>query len=191
MVEDRRAAHAVQGFENDVTLLGGELAQNVDAPAHQGRRRALRELGGEQLLVAVAQALRAVDHQQAFALGLLQQLRAVEEFVVERRVLAHQDHVQLVQGQILLVIEMEPMLGIMDDLQRARAGPHLAVAQVEVLLFHVEQRPAAGLGGEQHGQRAVLLEGYAGDGVHDDAQANAHRGSPLQRNNGLTAVQGD
>ncbi|MOA07543.1 hypothetical protein D3C78_1272480 [compost metagenome] len=116
---------------------------------------------------------------------------AIEELVVEGRILAHQDHIQLVQRQVLFVIKMEPVLGIMEDLQRTPAGADLAVAQVEVVLLHVVQRPAAGLGGQQHGQRAVLLEGNATDGVHDDAQANAHRGNPPQRNHGLAAVQSD
>ena len=49
MTEDRGASHFVQGFENDVTVLVGKLAENVGASADQGRRCALRELSGEEL----------------------------------------------------------------------------------------------------------------------------------------------
>ena len=172
VAEDRGAAHAVQGFENDVTLLAGKLAQNVGAAADQGGRRQLREQGGEHLLVAVAQALRAIDHQAAGLLGLFQQVGGVDELVVEGRILAHQDHVQILQRLIDFRAELEPACSIIEYLQRTQACAGLAGALIEVLLFHVEQLPAAGLGGQQHGQRAVLLEADAGDGVHHDAQAN-------------------
>src|SRR5690606_31979132 len=70
VAKDHRAAHAVQGFENDVTVLFGKLAQNIGSPADQGGRGVLRELGGEELFIAVAQALRPIDHQHAIALRL-------------------------------------------------------------------------------------------------------------------------
>jgi len=95
MAEDRGAAHLVKGFENDVTVLPSELAENVGAPADQGRWRALWKLRGEELLVAVAQALRAVDHQRSGFLCQLQQIGGVDVLAIERRVLAHEDDVEL------------------------------------------------------------------------------------------------
>ena len=172
MAEDRGAAHAVQGFENDVTLLAGKLAQNVGAAADQGGRRQLREQGGEHLLVAVAQALRAIDHQTAGLLGLFQQVGGVDELVIEGRVLAHQDHIQILQRLVDFGAEFKPAGGVIEYLQWTQASAGLSGALVEVLLLHVEQLPAAGLSGQQHGQRAVLFEADAGDGVHHDAQTN-------------------
>ena len=58
------------------------------------RRAALREAGREQLLVAVAQRLRVVDHQAAVARARLEDVGGVDVLVVERRVLAHQHHVE-------------------------------------------------------------------------------------------------
>ncbi|MNJ21763.1 hypothetical protein D3C77_161250 [compost metagenome] len=179
MAEDPGAAHAIQRFEDHVAMFGGEFANDVRATADQGRRRALREQGGEQFFVAVAQALRTVDHQHASGFGLFQQVGAVNEFHVEWRILAHQDHVQIAQGVVLLGFQLEPVLRIGEHLQRAHPRAGLALALVEVLLFHVEQRPAAFLGCQQHGQRAVLFVGDGRDGVHDNPEANAHGVVPL------------
>ncbi|MND93558.1 hypothetical protein D3C80_857460 [compost metagenome] len=182
MAEDRGAAHAVQRLEDGVALLVDEFTQDVGAAADQGRRRALREQRGEEFFVAVAQALRTVDHQHAGGFGLFQQVGAVDEFHVERRILAHQDHVQLAQGAVLFGFQLEPVLRVGEDFQRAHARAGLAGALVEVLLLHVEQRPAALLGGKQHGQRAILLIGNARNGVHDNPEANAHGLNPLSGN---------
>jgi len=179
VAEYRCTAHAVQRLEDHVTTAFGELAQDVDATADQGWRHALRELSGEQLFVAVAQALWAVDHQHTFALGLLQQVGAVDELHVEGRILAHQDHVQLGQGAVLFIAQFEPARGVGEDLQRAHLRAGLAGTQIKVALLHVEQLPATGLGGQQHGQRAVLLVGDGRDRVHDNAEANAHGVVPL------------
>ncbi|MNO30217.1 hypothetical protein D3C76_201510 [compost metagenome] len=78
--------------------------------------------------------------------------------------------------------QLEPVLRVGEDFQRAHARAGLAGALVEVLLLHVEQRPAALLGGKQHGQRAILLIGNARNGVHDNPEANAHGVIPLVGN---------
>src|SRR5690606_21505169 len=66
---------------------------------------------------------------------------------------------------------------IVEHAQRTHPGAGLAAALIQVLLLHVEQRPAARLGGQQHGQGTVLLEGDGRDGVHDDPEASAHEGT--------------
>ncbi|MCY1362341.1 hypothetical protein D9M69_490550 [compost metagenome] len=174
VTENRRAAHAVQRLEDHIAVFGGELTQNVRSSADHGRRRALREQRGEQLLVAVAQALRFVDHQHAGALGLLQQIGGVDELQVERRILAHQDHVQIAQQRVAFGPQFEPFFRVGKNLQRTHPGPSLAFALIQVALFHVEQLPATLLRGQQHGQRAILFIGNAGDRVHDNPDANAH-----------------
>ncbi|MNE54047.1 hypothetical protein D3C80_1488050 [compost metagenome] len=109
-------------------------------------------------------------------LGLLQQVGGIDEFVIEGWILAHQDHIQFAQRDVALGAQFEPVLRVIEYVERAQAGTCLALGLVKVLLLHIEERPAARLGGQQHGQRAVLLEGDLGDGVHDNAEANAHGG---------------
>ena len=174
VAENGRAAHAVQRLEDHVPVVVGEFAQHIRATADDGRRRALREQRGEQFFVAVTQALRLVDHQHASTLGLLQQIRGVDELHVERRILAHQDHVQITEQGVLLGFQLEPFFRIGEDLQRTHPRPGLAFCLVQVALFHIEQFPAALLRGQQHGQRAILFIGNAGNRVHDNPDANAH-----------------
>ena len=128
----------------------------------------MREQRGKQLLVAVTQALRAVDHQHAGALGLFEQVRGVHELHVERRILAHQDHVEVIQAAVDLSFQFEPVLGVGEDFQWLHPGTCLAGVLVQIVLFHIEQRPTAILGGKEHGQRAVLFIGDVLDGVHDN-----------------------
>ncbi|MNR35152.1 hypothetical protein D3C85_1529780 [compost metagenome] len=118
--------------------------------------------------------MRLVDHQYASALGLLQQVGGVDELHVERRVLAHQDHVQVAQQRILLGVQFEPFFRVGEDFQRAHPRPRFAFGLVQIPLFHIEQFPAALLRSQQHGQRAILLVGDAGNGIHDNPDANAH-----------------
>ena len=93
--EYRGTTHPVQGFENDIRVLLVEAFQPVLVGAYQQRWTALRELGRENLLIAVAQAPAAIDDQRTLALGLFQDVGAIDEFVVEGRILAHQYDVQL------------------------------------------------------------------------------------------------
>ena len=152
----------------------GEFADDVGAAADQGRRRQLGKQGGKELLVAVAQAGRAIHHQGAATLGLLQQVGGIDEFVVEGRILAHQDHVQLAQGQVDVLAKGEPALRILEYFQLSAAPAGLAIDLVQILHLEVVQGPAARLGRPQHGHGAILLIGDAFDGIHDDPQADTH-----------------
>ena len=58
------------------------------------------------------------------------------------------------------------------DPQAAGMTERLAVADAQVILFKVEQFHAACLGGQQHGERAVLGRLDAADGIHDDPETN-------------------
>ncbi len=174
MTEDRGASHFVQGFENDVTVLVGKLAENVGASADQGRRCALRKLSGEELLVAVAQALWTVDHQRSRLFRQFQQIGCVDVLAVEWRILAHEDHIEVGKGHVDLLACLEPVLRVVEDLQRAHACAGLVAELIKVSLLHIEECPASRLGGQQHGKRAVLLEGDLRDRVHDDPDANGH-----------------
>jgi hypothetical protein len=144
MTEDRRAAHAVQRLENDVAMLRGELAQDIRAAADQRGRGALRKLRREQLLVAVTQALRLVDYQHPGALGLLEQVRGVNEFHVERWILAHQDHVQIIQAAVDFGFQLEPVGRVCEHFQRLHARACLAGVLIQVVLFHIKQATSRG-----------------------------------------------
>ena len=69
--------------------------QAIIVSAHQNRWAALGEVGGEYFFIAIAQALAAVHDQCAVALCCFQYIGAVNKLIVEGRVLAHQDNVQL------------------------------------------------------------------------------------------------
>ena len=129
-------------------MLIGKLAHNVGAPGDQSRWCVPRELGGEEFFVAVTQALRPVHDQDTITLRLLEQVGGVDEFVVEGWILAHQDHVQFGQRRVLFGIQGKPALRVVEYLQRAHAGTGLTTNLVEILLLHIEQRPAACLSGQ-------------------------------------------
>src|SRR5690606_14031849 len=89
--ENRRAAHAIQWFENDIAVFLVEGFQQVGTAGDDGGGHQLREGGGKDFFVTIAQALRLVGDQYAFLLGTFQYIGAVNKLAVERRVFAHQD----------------------------------------------------------------------------------------------------
>jgi hypothetical protein len=74
-------------------VCGHEGLERGGLAAHQGRRAALREAQGGQLLVEVAQAARIVDHRRPRQPCDVEDLGVVDVVGVDRRVGAHQDHV--------------------------------------------------------------------------------------------------
>ncbi|MOA13044.1 hypothetical protein D3C78_1330740 [compost metagenome] len=149
-----------------------EFADVRRAAADQGVRRQFREPGGEQLFVAVTQALRLVDHQRALDLCALENIGRVDVFGIERRIFTHQDHVQILQRQILLAAKAEPALFIFFHAQQAGAGAAVTGVQIEIVHLHIVQFPATALRFEQHGEAGVFLDVDGGDRVHHDAELN-------------------
>jgi hypothetical protein len=96
--EDAHAAHAVQRLEDDVAVLGVEGADGRGAARHERGRDELRELEDGELLGVVAQRRGAVEDACTLALGLPEQVRGVEVFAVEGRVLAHDHRAGIAQG---------------------------------------------------------------------------------------------
>ena len=86
------------------------------------------------------------------AFEVLQDVRRRDIRHVERRILAHQDHVQIVQTCVDFGFQLEPFGRVSEDFQGFHAGAGLACALIKILLLHIEQRPATFLGGKQHGQ---------------------------------------
>jgi hypothetical protein len=167
--EDRAPAHAVQRLEHR------------HGAGHHGLGRELGEPHGVGLLADVAQRSRLVDHQHAGFLGALQQEGRVDEFHVEGRILAHQDHVQLVRVGLAHLAELEPALRVVAHLDRAQPHAEPAFQYPQVGLGEVLQRVAAPLRLQQHRQRGVLGRLDAVDGVHHDPEADtglAHLQTP-------------
>ena len=133
-------------------MLCSKFTQNVGAPGNDVIRCALRELGGEQFLVAITQTCRAVYDKDAVTLGCFENVGSVEKFVIKGRVLAHQDNVQAVQRGFLFLAQLVPVGGVGKHLEWAHAAVGFAVDQVEVLRLQVEELPVALGGGQQHGQ---------------------------------------
>ena len=75
-------------------MLGEELARQPERAGDRGRRHELRKIEHPDLFRRVADAGRVVDHQR-FALDPLEQVRRGDVAEVERRVLAHQHHVDV------------------------------------------------------------------------------------------------
>lgn len=135
------------------------------------------ELGGEQFLVAVPQRGRRVDHQRALLFGGTEDVGGHQELAVHRRILAHQDHVQLTQRTVPGGSKGIPALGIHVHREITGMGAGLGPGQVKVGLLHVNQLPAPLLGGPEHGERAVFLVLDVLDGVHHDTESDCHRAS--------------
>jgi hypothetical protein len=179
--EDRAPAHAVQRLDHRRAVARHEAAHVGHGAGHHGLGRELGEPHGVGLLADVAQRSRLVDHQHAGFLGALQQEGRVDEFHVEGRILAHQDHVQLVRVGLAHLAELEPALRVVAHLDRAQPHAEPAFQHPQVGLGEVLQRVAAPLRLQQHRQRGVLGRLDAVDGVHHDPEADtglAHLQTP-------------
>ena len=156
MHEDRVAAHAVQRLADDLAVLARERLHFGHIAGDQRGRAALRKPGGVDLLVDVAQTPRPIHHQRPGEFGALQDVGGVDVFGVERRVLAHQDHVECTQRLHRRLAQRVPA----GRGRRARAASARAlgnpIAQPQIRLLQIMQRPAARLGRQQHRQRGVL-----------------------------------
>ena len=176
-------AHAPQGLEDQVTLLGEEGAQFGRGAGHPAGRAAVGKFQGEELFVGVAQGLGGVDHQGAGSGGAVpgpvEDVRGIEEFAVDGRVLAHEDEVQLVQGPLLFAQEPVPVGGIILDPQFSHPAPGARATQGDVVQGQVQEAPAPTLGSQQHGEAAVFGDLDGPNRVHDHADFTVH-GSTLR-----------
>ena len=119
-------------------MLPVECLEPLHVCADQHWRATLGELGGEDLFVAVAQALAAVYHKSPQAFRCFEDIRTIDVFVIERGVLAHQDHVELREVSILGLIKVKPMILITKDVQRGHAGARNTLLEIDVGLLHIE-----------------------------------------------------
>ncbi len=142
----------------------------------QGGRAALREPGRIDLLVHVAQAIGPVHDQRTLHLGAFEDIGRVDVLGIERRVLAHQDRVEVAEAGYHRRAAREPVRVVLTHADRVRATEGDAVAQPDAGQFQVMQFPAAALRSEQHRQRSVLARLDVLDRIHDDGDAQGLQG---------------
>ena len=87
------AALAVERLHHDVAVLGAERLDLGEVARDQRRRHQVGKFGDEHLLGRVAHVGRIVDHQRR-RVDALQHVGRRDVGEVERRILAHQDHVE-------------------------------------------------------------------------------------------------
>ncbi len=176
--ENRCATHAVQWFENDVAVFLPEGFQLRFITRDQRFRRQVSKPGGEQLFVAVAQALRFVDDKRPFLFCTFQNIGCVDELGIKRRILTHQNDVQVCQREILFALELIPFVVVLLYAQGTRAGAGFTVVQIKIGHLHIMNFVTATLRFQQHSEAGVFLDVDACDGIHHDAELD-HCSSPL------------
>ena len=175
--KDRVTAHAVQRLADDAAMLGEEGLHAAHIARDQGRRAAIGEPGRIDLLVHVAQALRAIHDQHAFSLRAFQQIGRVDVLQVEWRVLAHQHGIDIGKRSHHGLPGAIPGLSVSDDLQRSQPGDRATVAQPEIGLFEAPGRAAAPGGRREHRDRLILgrLDSFERVDQHCQAGAVSHQ----------------
>ena len=151
-------------------MLLPEFLQLSFAAGHQRFRRQVREPGGVELLVTVAQALRLVDDQRSFLFCAFENIGAVDVFSVEWRIFTHQDDVEIGKRNVLLGAEFVPFVVVLLDVNDAGAGAGFTVDQVKIVHLHIVEFIVATLRFQQHGEAGIFLDVNVCDGVHHDAE---------------------
>jgi hypothetical protein len=172
-----RAAAAVERLQHDVAVPGAEVVDRLVVRRDQGRRLHAGEISDEQLLGCVAHLGRIVHHQ-GVGMHLLQEVGGGDVGHVERRILAHQDDVDVVlhvQQHGLAQLGVGAFLG--EHLQRLGPGEHPAVLQRQLVGGVEPQFVAAVLGLHHHQEGRVGVDVDPQDGIHLDGDSQRHGGS--------------
>ena len=95
------AAHAIQGFENDifVVLMKGPESTHIATDQYGGTT--LREVRCKHFFVEIAQTLRSVYYQGTLCFCAFQNVGAIKKLIVKGRVFTHQNNVQVAQIAVL------------------------------------------------------------------------------------------
>ena len=119
-------AIAVEWLDHDTRMLGREGFEIVHRARDQRQRRVLGEPRRVCLLVHVPERLRRVDHETAAERRPIEDVGRVDVLDVERRVLAHQDDVDVAEPKVFFRAEFEPVVRIVAHGQPPRATPRFA-----------------------------------------------------------------
>src|SRR4029077_6374249 len=104
--------HPVERLADDPPMRERERGQLAHNACNQSRRTAFWEPCRVYLLVHIPQALRPVDDESALFPAALENVRAVDVFGIERRILTHQNAVELAQRPDARLAELKPALRI-------------------------------------------------------------------------------
>jgi len=135
----------------------------------------LRELHDRQLFGMVAQRRGLVEHARAFTLRLLEQVRGVEVFAVEGRVLAHDHRVEVGQGAHAAMVLDEPLVFRAGERDLAHQRVHGAArAPADVARLAGDDAVAAPLRLAHHREGGVLvgLEDFQRVGNEEDVHGS-------------------
>ena len=160
--KNTHAAHAVQRLQDDVLVLGMKALDVLGVARDQRRADELRKLHDGKFFRVVAQRTRPVENARAFALGLLQQMRAVEILAVKGRVFAHDDCAKVFECLRpfvgLLLPGSEPVGCVAGQLDVAhKGGDRRAALPHDVFGLAGADAVAAPLGLTHHDKGGVLV----------------------------------
>ena len=139
----RDAAHAIERFQDDVAMLGEEVADQGFAARDERGRGELRKTRDRHFLVVVANRARAVDDPCALHFSEFQKIGAVDVLHVERRILAHEDGVECAKRRFRRGIAAIPGVLVAGEMEPARYSRHRATPPREAFLLHGGKRMAA------------------------------------------------
>ncbi len=126
-------------------------------------------MGGIQFFVKTNQTGWVIQHPHPGPGCMLQHKTGMEEALVDRGILTHPDHVEVIQRDCLRGFGAAPVARPFQHGQGC-GKPHNAVAlDKQIVNTHIEERGAPILGGAHHRQRGILGWLDAGDGIHHNA----------------------
>ena len=167
--ENRSSAHPIQGFDNDLFLLCQEAPELVEFSGNQAGGATIGKPRNVCFLIDVAETRRLIDHQQATLLRQLKDIGRVDVLHVKRRILAHEQYIQLLQAAAPLRARFIPTAGVVINLDLQATSERSSIPNGQVVLAKVNERPSPVLGSEEHRQGGVLSRVDALDWVHDHA----------------------
>src|SRR5882762_6165872 len=168
----RFPAHSVERLEHYVAVSVDEFLELPGEPCHQRRRGELRVFRDRQLLAVVADRARFVEHLRAILLRELQKPGARDVLGVERRVLAHEHHVELRERRLFRRRRLVPGVFFSGQSQPRYLADDPAVLPRQPFLQHEMQLVAALRGLDHHRVGRVLVDLERGQGVGDEGDSH-------------------
>ena len=172
--EHRSAGEAVQRLDHDLAMLGEEFPGEAERARDRRRRHELREVEHPQLLRRIANACRIVDHQ-GLALDPLEQVRGGDVAEVERRILPHQDDIDVAaEVEDLRLAEAVMVAGDALDGDRIAHRPQAALGPAERVGRVMVERVAELLRLEHDGEGGIAGDVDPLERVHLHCDAERH-----------------
>src|SRR5712691_2060385 len=168
----RFPAHSVERLEHHVAVSVDEFLELPGEPCHQRRRGEMRVFRDRQLLAVVADRARFVEHLRAILLRELQKPGARDVLAVERRVLAHEHHVEFIERRLLWRRDPIPGVLVAGESDAGSFADNPTALPHETFLQHEIQIVAALRGLDHHGVSRVLVNLERGQGIGDEGDSH-------------------